>query len=283
MKKSILIPIFILALVTLACGFGDVTEMISGADPTAAPTDPPPLVDPTDAPQQIPTAEPTATREAPPPTQPPTEPPPPTAEPSGPMYFREEFDGNVNWSFEYIYGNTQDQCEDPGLFDGQLRWSCRPGEETQIRFYEDIHRYEDVVVQVEVENYASNTNWTALMCRVNDKGWIEFRFTTAGLFEIYRFDQGRYAQDENPYVYIGNGATPHMKPGQTTNEVAMVCAGEEFEFYANGKQIDITIPPKYREEYTRQDAGGVGVGFQVMADNGGPVDVGIEWFETFEP
>jgi hypothetical protein len=281
MKKSYLIPVITLALVTLACGFGDVSQMVGLSEPTATSTQAV-LIDPTSPPQQIPTAEPSATPDAQP-TSEPTNSPASNEGPADPTYFHEDFDGNVNWTFEYIYGNNQDQCGSPDLVDEQLHWTCRSGEETQIRLYEDVHTYEDVAVQIEIENYGSNTNWTALMCRVNELGWIEFRFSTSGLYEIYRFDSDLRQQDKNPYVYIGDGATQFLKPGKVVNEIAMVCAGEEFTFYANGNQIKTNILPKNLEEFSVLEAGGVGVGFQVMGDNPGPVDVGIEWFETFAP
>ena len=286
MKRSIVLPIVILALMTLACAVGDVTQAVglSKATETTAPTERPPLQEPTSAPQQIPTAAPTNTSEPRPPTEEPTEAPPePTNTPTGPVYFREDFNNNINWSYEYITGNTQDQCVGPSVTEGQLRWACRSGEETQLKIYEGIQSYEDVVVQVQTENYASNTNWVVLMCRVNDQGWIEFRFTCGGLYEIYRFDRGLRNQGKNPYVYIANGVTAFTKPGKTNNTVAMVCSGDNFEYYANGNRIELVVPPQRREEYAIQGAGGVGIGFIVMGDNPGPVDVGIEWFETFEP
>jgi hypothetical protein len=281
MKKSYLIPVLVLTLVTLACGFGDVSQMVGKSEPTPTQTKPV-LVDPTSPPQKIPTAEPSATIVVPTPTEEPeaTE---ESDEPTEPTYFREEFDGSVDWTYEYIYGNTKEQCENPGLVNGQLHWACRSGEETQIRMYEDVHNYEDVGIQVEIENFGSNTNWTALMCRVNENGWIEFRFSTSGLYEIYRFDASLRQQDKNPYVYIGNGATQFLKSGKVKNQVAMVCAGEEFTFYANGNQIKTNITTKGIKEFAILGSGGVGIGFQVMGDNPGPVDVGVEWFETFAP
>ncbi len=286
MKRRILFPIIVLALMMLACSIGDIGQTVglTKATETAIPTERPPLEEPTSAPQQIPTAAPTNTSEPLPPTPRPTDPPPqPSNTPAGPVYFREDFDNNINWTFEYITGNTQDQCVGPSVVDGQLRWACPTGEESQLKIYEGIQSYEDVVVQVQTENYGSNTNWVVLMCRVNNEGWIEFRFTGGGLFEIYRFDRGLRNQGKNPYVYIANGATAFMKAGKTNNTVAMVCAGDNFEYYANGNKIQLVVPPKYREEYARQGAGGVGIGFIVMGNNPGPVDVGIEWFETFEP
>lgn len=173
--------------------------------------------------------------------------------------------------------------ENPFLVDGQLRWTCRSGEESQIRIYEEHHLYEDVAVKAEIENFGANTNWMALMCRVNEDGWIEFRFTASGLYEIYRFDSGLHDRGQNPYIYITNGATEHMKAGKATNVVAMICQDSEFKFYANGNLIELKVPPQSRDEYARQGAGGVGIGFQVVSDNASPVDIGVEWFETFAP
>ena len=57
MKKNILFVLIVIALVTLACGFGDVTGLIVGGA-AETPTERPPLVEPTQGPQKFPTLEP---------------------------------------------------------------------------------------------------------------------------------------------------------------------------------------------------------------------------------
>ena len=281
MKRKMIIPILMLILVTLACD----SNPLAASEPEATLTPTPiQLVDPTDTPQSIPTAKPTDTSPPPTPTSDePTAEPVPTDTPSGPVYFREEFDNDINWTFEYITGNNQDQCVGPELKEGGLWWRCPSGQETHLKVYEEEHTYQDVVVQAEIENFGANANWVSLLCRVSDDGFYEFRFTSAGLYEIFRFDWSLKQAGKTPYVFIGGGATQFMNPGKDLNTVAMVCAGDYFEFYANGHQIDPSIPPTLRKEFTRITEGGVGIGFMVAPGVQTAVESSFLWFETLQP
>ncbi|MCJ7625760.1 MAG: hypothetical protein MUO76_19890, partial [Anaerolineaceae bacterium] len=258
-----------------------------GSSPTATPVPSATsaqLVAPTDPPQTIPTAEPSATK--PPPTatsEVPTAEPVPTDPPAGPVYFHEEFDTDVNWTFEYITGNTQDQCEGPELRNGGLWWKCRAGEETDLKILNEQYSYQDVVVQAEIENFGTNTNWVSLLCRVSEDGFYEFRFTSGGFYQIFRFDYDLHHAGKTPYIFIGGGATNLMVPGKNANTVAMICAGDEFEFYANGKQIEVNIPLSIRKEYTRLTEGGVGIGYMVSPDAPATIETSFNWFETLKP
>lgn len=281
MKRRLIFPILIIILVTLACNIGGspTDTPVPSPSPTSAQ-----LVAPTNTPQTIPTAEPSPT--SPPATATsdvPTPEPVPTDPPAGPVYFREEFDSDIDWTFEYITGNTQDQCEGPELRGNGLWWKCRAGEETQLKIYNEHYTYEEVVVQAEIENFGTNTNWVSLLCRVSEVGFYEFRFTSGGFYAIYRYDQSLRDAGETPYIFIGSGATLLMVPGQNVNTVAMVCAGDEFEFYANGKQIETNIPVTVRDEFTRLTEGGVGIGFMVSPDAPATVETTFNWFETLKP
>jgi hypothetical protein len=279
MKRNLVFPILIIVLVTLACDIGGSATDTPVPTPTSAQ-----LVAPTNTVQSIPTVEPSQT--SPPPTatsEVPTAEPVPTDPPAGPVYFREEFDSDINWTFEYITGNTQDQCEGPELRDGGLWWSCRAGEETHLKIYNEQYTYDEVVVQAEIENFGTNTNWLALLCRVSDEGFYEFRFTSGGFWEMYRFDWSLKNTGKNPYVFIGSGVTTFTNPGKTVNTVAMVCAGDQFEFYANGSQIETNIPISVHDEFTLLTEGGVGIGFMVSPDAPTTVEATFNWFETLKP
>ena len=283
MKKAFFIPVILIVLLSLACSLGGYSissDKDNGEAPAA--TDEP-LVQPVEENQAIPTTEPSPTSAPQEPTEKPTV-APPTLAPSGPVYFREEFDGSSDsWIFEYITGNTQEQCIGPSFEAGRLSWSCRAGEETGVKVYNLDYNYSDVVVQAEVENFASNSARMALLCRVSEKGWYEFRFSANGIFEVYRFDWSLKDAGQTPYVFIGNGATALIIPGKTTNTVAMDCSGKNFRFYANGSEIELKLTPTQRDEFTRLESGGVGLGFMVASDSPGPVDVGFNWFETRAP
>jgi hypothetical protein len=207
----------------------------------------------------------------------------PTATPSGAEYFRDDFDEESGWTYEYITGNNKNQCEGPELRDSQLWWRCPSGEEVQVKVYKDDLTYTDVAVTAEFVNHGTNHNWTSLLCRVSDIGWYEFRFTSGGLYEIYRFDWTLRNAGENPYIFITNGTTVYMHTGLTSNKVSMVCSGSDFQYYVNDQLLDVEILDEVKPEFELIKQGGVGVGFLSEMKNPGNVEVGFEYFETNQP
>lgn len=287
MKRSILILFIMLAFVSLACDLGGITSAIGGKPSDTPEPTPNTLPSPTaTARSLIPTSKPTDSI--------PTLPPPPavtseaaevTAEPqSSSDYFRDDFDTeSPDWQYQYISGNTQEQCEGPSFVDGSVRWGCPNGEEAQVRITNETYDYEDVVVQVEVENFGNNNNAIALLCRVSNDGWYEFRITSGGLYSIYRYDWALKDAGQNPYVYITDGASVNIITGAKVNKLAMSCVGDRFEFYANDVKIKVNIPLSLRPEFEKLKSGGVGFGMGVNFNSPSPVDIAFNWFETLAP
>jgi hypothetical protein len=289
MKKQLVLLVTCLALVSFACILPFSSTASTQPPPTAtvsqalAPTQSP-------APTQIePTAEPTSiptdTKKSltDPTNVAATELAMPTATSSGVAYFRDDFDEESGWTYEYITGNNKNQCEGPELRDSQLWWRCPSGEEVQVKVYKDDYTYTDVAVTAEFVNHSTNHNWTSLLCRVSDIGWYEFRFTSGGLYEIYRFDWNLRKAGENPYVFITNGTTLYMHTGLTTNKITMDCSGSQFQYYVNDQLLDVKIPDDVKSEFELISEGGVGVGFLSEMNNPGNVEVGFESFETSRP
>jgi hypothetical protein len=287
MKRSIVISILILAVVSLACNLGG---LMNGAA-TETPEPPPQMPSATSTARPL-SVEPSPTREIiatlTPSEEPTRQPVESTEEPQETQtstdYFRDDFDSDSGlWEYLYITGNSREQCSVPSLLDGAVEWACPPGEETQLRFYTLDYDYEDVVVQAEVENFGSNKNGISLLCRVSDLGWYEFRISSGGEYYIFRFDWMLRNSGQNPYIFIANGATPLILVGQKVNTFAMDCSDSDFKFYINSSQMAVTIPDAKKNEFAVYPGGGVGFGVMLYGDTPATTDVAFNWFETLSP
>jgi hypothetical protein len=294
MKKRLFLLITCLAILSFAC----VLPLSDAESTQAVKTESVPQSSAyTQAPASTPmnpTAEPSATTQSSfntAPTKAPLDPtdvastelPAPTTTSAEPVFFRDDFDQENGWTYEYITGNNKNQCEGPELKDSELWWRCPSGEEVQVKVYKDDFTYTDVAVTAELVNHSTNHNWSALLCRVSDIGWYEFRFTTGGLYEIYRFDWKLRNAGENPYIFLSSGTTVYMHTGFTSNKVSMVCSGSDFSFYVNDQLLDVKYLDQVKPEFKMIEQGGVGVGFLSETNNPGNVEVGFDSFETSRP
>lgn len=292
MKRYLLVILAILVLFSLGCVIGGDKEEVPPTTvaqqvmPTQAPTEPPTAIPPTPEP---PTAEPPAQ-----PTVAPTVPPPaatelateaPTVE-SGPSsdYFFDDFDGTTteNWIYEYITGNTKGRSEtivDENLMNVRLE----PYEETHLKLYNTAFVYEDVYVETKFFNKGDNKNLIGVICRASDKGFIEFRITPGGFYEIHRFDFELKRKNINPYVEILKGASQDIKTLTNWNIIGMNCVGSDFEFYINGKLQKFAIPPALKAEFGKLYGGNVGVSVTNFANTTGAVEVEFEDVLTEAP
>jgi len=291
MKRYLFIVLAILVLFSLGC-------VIGGDKQEVAPTAVPQQVQPTQAPTQPPTAPP-------PPTAEPTVPPPvePTVEPTavpvvteaateappaetGPTseYFFDDFDGSTTdyWIYEYITGNTKDRSEIV-VEDNLLKVRLEPYEETHLKLYDTSFVYEDVYVETTFFNKGDNKNLIGVLCRASDKGFIEFRITPGGFYEIHRFDFELKKKNINPYVEILKGASLDIKTLTNWNTIGMNCTGSDFDFYINGKLQKFAIPVALKAEFGKLSEGNVGISVTNYANTTGAVEVQFDNVITEAP
>lgn len=271
MKKSFIVPLVVLLAVSLACTF------TSKAEPTPVPeiptveqaAPPPPPEIPTEAPIEIPTIE---YAEA------------PTLEPVS-MFFRDEFDYDDllanGWSYDWVTGNTQDDSV-ISLIDGRMVVEIEPREESAVKMFKESAVYTDVVVQTEMENKGDNRNGASVLCRVNEKGFYEFRISSGQQYWIYRYDQKLKKDSKNPYIFIAEGGSPLIRPGGKKNTFSMSCIGSDFKFFINNEELKLKIPTTLREEFTRYPEGGVGLGVMGYRESNQQVELQFDYFETLE-
>lgn len=244
----------LVAIVGLAC-----SAFSSGNQP-AAPEQSPQVEVQTEAPVQQNEEEPVTGESA-----------PPVAPPSSGPYFTEEFDSDPQWYYEVIQGNDSSDpekatyefdsgrmifnIEDPGLFS----YYVYEGDE-----------YENVRVDIKVENRGVNTQQVSLLCQVSDEGWYEWSVQSDGRWELYAVSDG--------YKRMHNGASNYIKQGKDVNEYAMICEGNEISFFVNG--VEPKGSPYVDRMYSLRSGN---VGFSVSSLRAIPVLIEVDWFKISEP
>jgi hypothetical protein len=270
MKKLYFIPLVVLLAVSLACSYTE--KAVPTAVPVIPPVDatvPPAPEMPTEVPIEIPTV---------------VEGEPPTPEPVT-TDFRDEFDYDDllanGWSYVWVTGNTQNDAEIQTL-DSRLVVKIEPREESVVKIFKEGPIFSDVIVQTEVENKGDTRNGASLLCRVNEKGFYEFRISSGGQFWIYRYDQKLKKDGKNPYVFIAEGGSQFIKAGTKKNTFSMACVGEDFKYFINNEELILKIPSALKEEYTRYPEGGVGIGAMSYREANQNVELQFDWFEAVE-
>ncbi|NPV84456.1 MAG: hypothetical protein HPY45_00420 [Anaerolineae bacterium] len=269
--KNVYLVFVVLIFVSLACLKGGETPT-----PTPVPVIPTPLP-PTTEPPPLPT-------EPPPPPVEPVEQATEESMPSSSPYYRDEFDEISDaWTYEWVTGNTQNNAEIINE-DGALIFKIPGREESAVKVYNNQYSYGDVIVQAEVENFGHPQNGMSLLCRVTERGFYEFRISAGGKYWVYRYDTKLKKEGKNPYVFINDGATTLINPGNKKNTFAFDCSGTEFGLYINGTQHKPKppIPQTLRDEFKRYTEGGVGLGAMAYREATREVEIHFLWFETLE-
>jgi hypothetical protein len=234
----------LILVVSLACGID------FGNEPTAAP--------PPEQPQQ-------------PPQQPPTEEQPQQPSSSSGPFFTEEFDSDPNWYFEVIQDNQDSDPESVEItFDDSLMIFEIPESFLYVYYIYQDYSYDNVRVDIKVENRGVNSQQVSLVCRVGDDGWYEFAVQSDGLWFLYAVSGG--------YDRLTNGGSNDINQGKAVNEYSLVCDEDEISFFINGEE------PKgspYREsEYSLREGG---VGFSISALRAIPVKIEVDYLKISEP
>jgi hypothetical protein len=226
MRNKLLIPIFIVILISLACGPTPATP--TPVPPTPVPTQPPP-------PTPEPTKAPTATR-VPTPEQPVQEELPPTEEipqqPEAPAYYTEEFDvaGAPNWLYYVISGSIGDN--DIYTDNGKLVFSLGD-RDAWANFLYDPWIYEDVQISTLVTNRGTNNYFYGLVTRYTDTdGFYMFLVNPGGMYGIWRYDALT-----DTYAQIRTGGSNSVRQGKDRNEITAITVGDRLELIINGRSI----------------------------------------------
>ncbi|MBL8049700.1 MAG: hypothetical protein JNM46_00630 [Anaerolineales bacterium] len=236
-------------IVSLACGidFGD--------DPTAVPQQPSTNTNPTEAP---PIDQPTQEQQQ-------------QQQSSSGAFFTEEFDSDPNWYFEVIQDSQDSDPESVEIsFDDSLMIFKIPESFLYAYYIYEEYSYENVRVDIKVENRGVNTQQVSLVCRVGEDGWYEFAVQSDGLWYLYAVSGG--------YERLTNGGSNDINQGKAVNEYSLVCDDDEISFFINGNEPKGS--PYKESEYSFREGG---IGFSISALRAVPVQIEVDYVKISEP
>lgn len=250
--------IIISAIIMLACG--------SSPDPTAtlSPVIEQPDVQPT---QQI--VVPTNTTQS---VVLPTE---EETEDSGedyPAWFLEEWDGDTSgWYTSVEKNGDTGNLDEADIYTEGGKLIFDLGKWLIAYSFYDPYYYEDVRLDVEVENRGANTNNVLLVCRYSDEGLYLVNIANSGLYAMYAYDG-----HSDAYYRMADGGSKLIRTGKETNTYTLICEGKTLTLGINGEEVRSYTDNKYvfRE-------GGVGIG--VASEDIMPVKLEFEYVNISVP
>jgi len=246
--KPYAVLLAILTIVGLACSTGRSTPTPEPPSEIVEPTTPAPS---TSTPQPV---------ESVVPTQPPIE-----------QYFTEEFDSdNGFWDLNVVKNaDTSDPSKaSGGISNGTFDFTIDGKNLTIYSFYTP-YEYEDVKIDLLVENRGTNDNQINIICRATENGWYEFSIANSGLYVIF-------AVDENGYRKLHDGGSTKIKAGKEFNEYSVICKDRTLSLYINGVETRV-----FEEDEYAFSQGLVGVG--VSSFNTLPVEIKVNSVTISEP
>jgi hypothetical protein len=269
MKRSLLLPLAVLTLVSIACGI--FTRPVAVA-PVKSPTEAVVQVEPTEAP-----ALPTATDEPPTPTpeatatEESTE--APTETPAGPVEYTEIFDEPNDYWSDTVTITTQASGRDlyskVGIEDGKLRFRLEDYETYLYKYF--LYTVDgDVSIQIDYQSLGQMSNGVAIVCKADEEltRWYEIRLSSLSDYVFYLYDQRRKTEEgKNPYVMLGKGkaAINELYPTKP-NTVQLFC-------YDNELVIDLNMGMRQVSQPVEEKLDGNLVGIGAMSYDVLPVTI----------
>ncbi len=229
--------------------------------PTEAPTLPPPPTEP-------PAVQPTI---APLPTKAPAGLVDRSASQPGELYFSETFETMDGWSAFPMQGDPDGWGYQ--IFDNRLRAEIQTQDTWAYYLFEGGGDFQDVRIDITVENRASNTNFVGMICRYSDQGWYEANILNTGEYAIF------YGGPSGLEATMHTGGSFQIKTGRSINSYALICQGETLTLLINGAE-EFSMPLR-AGSYGYLD-GGI-VGFSVSTTNVIPVVVDFLQYDLSVP
>jgi hypothetical protein len=203
-----------------------------------------------------------------------TEPPTASAEQPSPAqdFFTEEFDGDIsNWTYFTTKNDTKadDSGVQPVAENGFLVMDI--SKNLNVYAIYEANVYENVRLDVRVDNRGTNNNNINLVCRYSDEGWYEIAIANNGLYWLYAYNGAK-----GSYTRLADGGSNKIKAGKEVNEYTFICNDRNLILEINGFETN-----SYTDnQYVFRD-GQVGVGLSSFKDI--PVKVEFDWVKISEP
>ncbi len=269
MKKQILIPIFLLILLSVACSLGgqqaeaEPTVILRPTNTSVNPTLP---VAPTEAAQaDTPEEETEENIECP---------------VSG-TYDFEEDTGCWPTDPEDLFSVTKisDMRKvSSGIKEGQFTFEITIPEEMYLYSFNTHNLYNEVIMEADVRKIepSVNANGFILACHVNEDGWYEAHLESGGFYHVYQYETLKKEQGGNPFTTLGEGGTPIIKVGQdVVNTMRFECMQDSLTLLINGEEV-------WYKSMGLNSGGGIGIGVKSTSQSY-PVKIGFDHITVLTP
>jgi hypothetical protein len=195
-----------------------------------------------------------------------------TATSEAQAYYVEEFDGDLsNFTYDvFVDGNSSADNATINAEDGVLKFKNN-GDFLYTYVYYEPYTYDDVRIDVEAENLATNVNSFILVCRYDPEfGWYEYNINNDGTWRLFYFDN----VIAKKYVQLYDGGSTAINMGRDTNTYTMVCQGQEITLYINGV---------FTHTFEHKDLKRGQIAFGVASYDVTPVLMNVNWLEISQP
>ncbi len=172
--------------------------------------------------------------------------PTPTPEPDG--FLIEDFDNEESglWPYFVVDGSNsviarEEIGENASIKEGYYQFKLTQSWQWAYAIF-DAFEYEDVRIDVSVENRGTNNNGISLICRYSEfDGWYEFNIANNGLYYIY-YAAPRFDGFVN-YTELADGGSNAIKQGKDINDYTAICEDKTLTLMINGNlEREILIP-----------------------------------------
>ena len=274
MKKQILIPIFLLILLSVACSLGGSKATEVPATAIVRPTNT--AVNPTLPPQ--PTAVPTEEEAAA--VVEPTEDNTPDCLVTGTYQFDEVSPCWPNDPEELYSVTTVSDMRKvfSGIKDGAFEFEVKIPEEMYLYSFNTNNLYPEVILETNVLKIepSVNKNGFILACHVNEDGWYEARMDSGGYYHVYQYETINKELGKNPYTTLSEGGTPAIQVGQNkVNTMRFECMQDSLTLLINGEEV-------WYEKMNVNSGGAIGIGVNTFAGKY-PVHIGFDYLTVLTP
>jgi len=159
----------------------------------------------------------------------------PNASQPGDIYYLESFEIMEGWWVFPMRGDENGFGYE--LFDGRLRAEIVSQDTWVYYIFEGGGNFQDIRIDITVENRASNTNFVGIICRSSDRGWYEANILNTGEYFVY------YGGSSGLEGTMHKGASTLIKTGRSVNSYALTCIQDQLMVEINGIEV-VTIPLK---------------------------------------
>lgn len=207
---------------------------------------------------------------------------PPTPTPEFEQYYTEEFEKDLKYWPTFVvdgsgYGGAllakepSDKIE-LSAADGFFKFDINKTWQWVYATY-DPFDYDDVRLDVRVENQGTNNNNISLICRYTPDGWYEFNIANNGLYSIL-YAKVRAEDGFVNYDLVSEGGSNKIKQGFDVNEYSIICKGDQLTLYINDNLTKETKSDKLT-------SGKIGISVSSFGDL--PTKVNFDWVKISQP